>query len=72
MQEEKACKDDMIIAKNRLLEATKSEMSKKDKSFVSLHQKCGSLQTELETVQGKIQSLKVSGFSYQWPESRGG
>jgi len=41
-----------------------SEILKKDGSFVSLQEKCGSLQTQLETVQQKIQSLEVSSFSY--------
>ena len=55
-QEEKAIKDEVIKAKE-------SEISEKDRGLVSLQQRCGSLQTQLETVQRRNQSLEVSGFS---------
>ena len=55
-QEEKAIKDEVIKAKE-------SEVSEKDRGLISLQQRCGSLQTQLETVQRRNQSLEVSGFS---------
>ena len=55
-QEEKAIMDEVINAKE-------SEVSEKDRGLISLQQRCGSLQTQLETVQRRNQSLEVSGFS---------
>ena len=70
LQKEKAsrdaiisAKDDQLKAKDREIEAKESEISEKDRGLVSLQQRCGSLQTQLETVQRRNQSLEVSGFS---------
>ena len=74
-QKEKATKDEVIKAKE-------SEMSEKDRGFISLQQRCGSLQTQLETVQRRNRFLEVSDFScyilasggrkYHWKMSMGG
>ena len=56
VQVEKSGLDEMLSAKE-------SEISQKDRGLVSLQQRCGSLQAQLETVQRRIQSLEVSGFS---------
>ena len=45
------------------MKAKDLEISEKSQSLVSLQQRCGSLQTQLETVQRRNQSLEVSGFS---------
>ena len=54
IQEEKANGDEVIASKDQLLR-------EKDQDFVSLQQKCGLLQIQLESVQRKNQSLEVSG-----------
>ena len=56
-------KNRQITAKDQLIFARESEISEKDRGLVSLQQRCGSLQTQLETVQRRNQSLEVSGFS---------
>ena len=53
-----------MAAKDDLISATESEISEKDRGLVSLQQRCGSLQTQLETVQRRNQSLEVSSFSF--------
>ena len=53
----------ITAAKNRLIQAKDSEIVEKDRGLVLLQQRCGSLQTQLETVQKRNQSLEVSGLS---------
>ena len=52
----------MIAAKDKLISDREAEISEKGEKLVSLEQKCGSLQTQLEIAQRKIQSLEVSDF----------
>ena len=54
---------EQITAKNQLTAAKDLEVAEKDRGLVSLQQRCGSLQTELETVQRKNQHLEVSIYS---------
>ena len=54
IQEEKACRDEAITAKDQLIK-------EKDRDLVSFLQKCSSLQMQLETVRRENQSLEVSG-----------
>ena len=66
---EEVCKgkDEVLAAKEQefavIIRAKESEISEKDRGFISLLQRCGSLQTQLETVQRRNQSLEVSNFS---------
>ena len=58
-----ASRDEQLKAKDELISVKESEVCEKNRSLVSLQQRCGSLQTQLETVQRRNQSLEVSGFS---------
>ena len=58
-----ATRDEQLSAKDKEITAKDSEILQKDRGLVSLQQRCGSLQTQLETVQGRNQFLEVSGFS---------
>ena len=57
-----ATRDEQLSAKNREIAAKDSVISGMNRYLVSLQQRCGSLQTQLETVQRRNQSLEVSGF----------
>ena len=53
----------VITVKERVIATKDSELAEKDGGLVLLQQRCGSLQTQLETVQRRNQSLEVSGCS---------
>ena len=57
-QEEKAIKDEFEVIKAKEL-----DISEKDRGLISLQQRCGSLQTQLETLQKGNQSPEVSCFN---------
>ena len=63
VQVERSGLEEVCRVKDELLAAKESEMPEKDRGLISLQQRCGSLQTQLETVQRRNQSLEVSGFS---------
>ena len=48
--------------KDKVIKTKESEISEKDQGLISLQQRCGSLQAQLETMKRRIQSLEVSGF----------
>ena len=54
---------EVCIEKDVIVRAKDKQISKKDQSLTLLTQRCGSLQTQLERVKGRIQSLEVSGFA---------
>ena len=64
-----AARDEQLQDKERemaaLISAKELEMTEKDQGLISLQQRCGSLQTQLETVQRRNHSLEVRGFSWK-------
>ena len=57
-------KSKQLESKARLLTAKCSEIEERDRGLVSLQQKCGSLQTQLQIVQRRSPSLEVSNLRY--------
>ena len=54
-----AGKNKQLAAKDQLILAYKAEIAEKDQGLISLKKRCTSLQTELEMVQRRNQSLEV-------------
>ena len=53
-------KDKQLTSKEELISVMVSEIAEKDGGLASLQERCGSLQTQLQTVQSRMQALEVT------------